>query len=168
MRQIAIYGKGGIGKSTITANLSVAFSERGHNVMQIGCDPKRDSTRNLTGGRMIPSVLDRIRDGEDLTVADVILAFAAAHERLYRRRAFQDLREAREAEARALVICRREFKSAGQMCRAAVRLVRFWKSRADQGRWPAQDGAPPTFERLTAPRLIDAFKRGEVDRELAG
>ena len=62
MRQIAIYGKGGIGKSTITANLSVAFSEREYNVMQIGCDPKRDSTRNLTGGRMIPSVLDRIRE----------------------------------------------------------------------------------------------------------
>lgn len=62
MRQIAIYGKGGIGKSTITANLSVAFAERGQKVMQIGCDPKRDSTRNLTGGRMIPSVLDRIRE----------------------------------------------------------------------------------------------------------
>lgn len=62
MRQIAIYGKGGIGKSTITANLSVAFAERGCKVMQIGCDPKRDSTRNLTGGRMIPSVLDRMRD----------------------------------------------------------------------------------------------------------
>jgi len=62
MRQIAIYGKGGIGKSTIAANVSVAFSEQGHAVMQVGCDPKRDSTRNLTGGHMIPSVLDRIRE----------------------------------------------------------------------------------------------------------
>jgi len=62
MRQIAVYGKGGIGKSTITGNLSVAFAERGYKVMQIGCDPKRDSTRNLTRGQMIPSVLDRMRD----------------------------------------------------------------------------------------------------------
>ena len=62
MRQIAIYGKGGIGKSTIAASLSAALSESGYKVMQIGCDPKRDSTRNLTGGKMIPSVLDCMRD----------------------------------------------------------------------------------------------------------
>ena len=61
MRQIAVYGKGGIGKSTIASNLSAALSERGLRVMQIGCDPKRDSTRNLTGGRMVPSVLDSMR-----------------------------------------------------------------------------------------------------------
>ena len=113
-------------------------------------------------------VLDRIRAGEDLRVHDVVLAFAAAHERLYSRRAFGDLREAREAEARALVICRRDFASALDMARAVVRLDRFWFLRAGQSRWPAQDGAPPTFERLTAPRLIDAFKSGEVARELAG
>lgn len=58
MRQIAIYGKGGIGKSTVSSNLSTALRERGLEVMQVGCDPKRDSTRSLTGGRMIPTVLE--------------------------------------------------------------------------------------------------------------
>jgi len=62
MRQIAIYGKGGIGKSTISCNLSMACRERGLAVMQVGCDPKRDSTRLLTGGRMIPTVLETLRD----------------------------------------------------------------------------------------------------------
>ena len=62
MRQIAIYGKGGIGKSTVASNLSVAFREKGLEVMQVGCDPKRDSTRLLTGGRMIPTVLETLRD----------------------------------------------------------------------------------------------------------
>ena len=61
MRQIAIYGKGGIGKSTIASNLSMALRERGLEVMQVGCDPKRDSTRSLTGGRMIPTVLETLR-----------------------------------------------------------------------------------------------------------
>jgi nitrogenase iron protein NifH len=62
MRQIAIYGKGGIGKSTVSSNLSTAFRERGLQVMQVGCDPKRDSTRSLTGGRMIPTVLETLRE----------------------------------------------------------------------------------------------------------
>lgn len=57
MKKIAIYGKGGIGKSTLSSNLSAAFAERGLRVMQIGCDPKADSTKNLTKGRKIPSVL---------------------------------------------------------------------------------------------------------------
>lgn len=65
MRQIAIYGKGGIGKSTISSNLSMALRERGLNVMQIGCDPKRDSTRVLTKGRFIPTVLDTYRKFHD-------------------------------------------------------------------------------------------------------
>ena len=79
MRQIAIYGKGGIGKSTVASNLSMAFRERGLEVMQVGCDPKRDSTRTLTGGRMIPTVLETLRDhlraGRDqsaMTLPDVV------------------------------------------------------------------------------------------------
>lgn len=62
MRQIAVYGKGGIGKSTVSSNLSVAFRLAGLEVMQVGCDPKRDSTRSLTAGRMIPTVLETLRD----------------------------------------------------------------------------------------------------------
>jgi len=62
MRQIAIYGKGGIGKSTTSSNLSMTLRERGLEVMQVGCDPKRDSTRSLTGGKMIPTVLETLRD----------------------------------------------------------------------------------------------------------
>jgi nitrogenase iron protein NifH len=62
MRQIAIYGKGGIGKSTVASNLSMAFREQGLKVMQVGCDPKRDSTRNLTQGRLIPTVLETYRE----------------------------------------------------------------------------------------------------------
>ncbi|MHB9033730.1 MAG: nucleotide-binding protein [Anaerolineae bacterium] len=79
MRQIAIYGKGGIGKSTLSSNLSMALHERGLRVMQVGCDPKRDSTRTLTGGRMIPTVLDLMRDelraGRDqssITLDDIV------------------------------------------------------------------------------------------------
>lgn len=62
MRQIAIYGKGGIGKSTISSNLSAALSEMGHTVMQVGCDPKRDSTRILAEGKFIPAVLEEHRE----------------------------------------------------------------------------------------------------------
>jgi len=62
MRQIAIYGKGGIGKSTIASNLSAAIHEMGLSVMQVGCDPKRDSTRILAGGRFIPAVLEEHRE----------------------------------------------------------------------------------------------------------
>lgn len=46
MKKIAIYGKGGIGKSTVTGNLAVAFAQAGYKVLQIGCDPKADSTMN--------------------------------------------------------------------------------------------------------------------------
>ena len=60
--EIAIYGKGGIGKSTVSANLSAALAIEGKKVLQIGCDPKHDSTRALMGGRNIPTVLDYLRD----------------------------------------------------------------------------------------------------------
>jgi nitrogenase iron protein NifH len=68
MRKIAIYGKGGIGKSTTTANVAAAMADAGKTVLQIGCDPKHDSTRTLVG-RLIPTVLDVWREKKgDLTV----------------------------------------------------------------------------------------------------
>ena len=57
MRKIAVYGKGGIGKSTVTSSLSAAIAAQGFRVMQIGCDPKADSTLNLTGGKETVSVI---------------------------------------------------------------------------------------------------------------
>ncbi len=62
MKQIAIYGKGGIGKSTVSSNLCMALREQGLQVMQVGCDPKRDSTRSLTRGQLIPTVLETYRE----------------------------------------------------------------------------------------------------------
>ncbi len=74
MRKIAIYGKGGIGKSTTTANLAAALAEQGLRVMQIGCDPKADSTRLLTRGHAIPTVLDLLRNNtEPVTLDDLVV-----------------------------------------------------------------------------------------------
>ena len=58
---IAVYGKGGIGKSTTSSNLSAAFSKLGKKVLQIGCDPKHDSTFTLTG-RLVPTVIDTLKE----------------------------------------------------------------------------------------------------------
>jgi len=73
VKKIAIYGKGGIGKSTTTSNLSAALAVSGLRVMQIGCDPKADSTKTLMGGRVIPTVLNSIKTKrEDLRLEHVV------------------------------------------------------------------------------------------------
>jgi len=74
MIKIAIYGKGGIGKSTTLSNISAALAEKGLTVMQIGCDPKADSTLNLYHGiKPMTTVLDLIRQkGDDFTLDDMI------------------------------------------------------------------------------------------------
>ncbi len=64
MRKIAIYGKGGIGN---------ALAEKGYRVMQVGCDPKADSTKGLMGGRRIPTVLEQLRQkGDELRLEDIV------------------------------------------------------------------------------------------------
>jgi len=73
MRKIAIYGKGGIGKSTTTQNTVAGLAEAGKKVMVVGCDPKADSTRLLLGGLAQKTVLDTLREeGEDVELEDVI------------------------------------------------------------------------------------------------
>jgi nitrogenase iron protein NifH len=73
MRKVAIYGKGGIGKSTTTQNTVAALAEAGKKVMVVGCDPKADSTRLLLGGLSQKTVLDTLRtEGEDLDLEDVV------------------------------------------------------------------------------------------------
>ncbi|MFN7571645.1 MAG: ferredoxin:protochlorophyllide reductase (ATP-dependent) iron-sulfur ATP-binding protein [Betaproteobacteria bacterium] len=73
----AVYGKGGIGKSTTSSNLSVAFSKLGKRVLQIGCDPKHDSTFTLTK-RLVPTVIDILETvdfhGEELRPEDYVFA----------------------------------------------------------------------------------------------
>ncbi|MGM9568570.1 MAG: AAA family ATPase [Phascolarctobacterium sp.] len=72
MKKIAIYGKGGIGKSTTAANLSAAMCEAGLKVCQIGCDPKNDSTRLLLGHICKQTVLDTVRDKEEVLPEDIV------------------------------------------------------------------------------------------------
>src|SRR5574341_963919 len=76
MRQIAIYGKGGIGKSTTTQNLVAALAEAGHKCMIIGCDPKADSTRLILNRKAQNTVMDMAREKgtvEDLELDEVLL-----------------------------------------------------------------------------------------------
>jgi nitrogenase iron protein NifH len=73
MIKIAVYGKGGIGKSTTVSNLSAALAEKGLKVMQIGCDPKADSTGSLHHQSRVDTVLDLVRDRKnDFTLDDMI------------------------------------------------------------------------------------------------
>lgn len=70
-KHIAIYGKGGIGKSTTTSNISAALAGAGYRVIQIGCDPKSDSTNTLRNGNFLPTVLDTLRDQRKVKIEDV-------------------------------------------------------------------------------------------------
>ena len=73
MIKLAVYGKGGIGKSTTVSNLSAALSDMGYKVMQIGCDPKADSTASLHGKKKVPTVLELVRTRKnDFTLEDMV------------------------------------------------------------------------------------------------
>ena len=73
MIKAAIYGKGGIGKSTTISNVSAALAKKGLTVMQIGCDPKADSTVLLRGKEKVNTVLDLIREkGDAFTLDDMV------------------------------------------------------------------------------------------------
>lgn len=73
LRQIAIYGKGGIGKSTTTQNLTAGLLELGKKIMVVGCDPKADSTRLLLGTLAQRTVLDTIREtGDDVELSSIM------------------------------------------------------------------------------------------------
>lgn len=73
LRQIAIYGKGGIGKSTTTQNLTAGLAESGKKVMVVGCDPKADSTRLLLGGLAQRTVLDTLREtGDSIELPNIL------------------------------------------------------------------------------------------------
>ena len=72
MIKFAIYGKGGIGKSTLSSNLSAAMAARGLTVMQIGCDPKADSTSLLRPKEEMTTVLDLVRSGKPFTLQDMV------------------------------------------------------------------------------------------------
>ena len=73
MIKLAVYGKGGIGKSTTVSNLCAALSDMGYRVMQIGCDPKADSTSMLHGKGTIPTVLELVRTRKnDFSLEDMV------------------------------------------------------------------------------------------------
>ena len=74
MIKIAVYGKGGIGKSTTISNVAAAMAEQGLTVMQIGCDPKADSTVLLRHGKPVETVLDLVRNRKnDFTLSDMVM-----------------------------------------------------------------------------------------------
>ena len=72
MIKLAFYGKGGIGKSTTVSNLAAVWAEQGMRVLQIGCDPKADSTLLLRHGEELPCVVDLVRAGRPFELADVV------------------------------------------------------------------------------------------------
>jgi len=78
MRKIAVYGKGGIGKSTIVSNMAVSLAKQGYRVMQIGCDPKADSTIALRHEEPLPTVLETFRQKKDAFSAEDIVKIGFA------------------------------------------------------------------------------------------
>jgi nitrogenase iron protein len=73
LRQLAIYGKGGIGKSTTTQNLCAGLAEMGNHILIVGCDPKADSTRLVLGGLAQKTVLDTLREeGDDIDLDEIM------------------------------------------------------------------------------------------------
>ena len=73
MIKIAVYGKGGIGKSTTVSNVAAALAEKGLKVMQIGCDPKADSTMQLRHGEVVPTVLELVNQRKyDFELEDMV------------------------------------------------------------------------------------------------
>ena len=73
MKKIAVYGKGGIGKSTIVSNMAAALALDGYRVLQIGCDPKADSTIGLRHGERLPTVLETFREKKNNFELDEIV-----------------------------------------------------------------------------------------------
>ena len=73
MKRIAIYGKGGIGKSTTVSNIAAALAQEGLTVLQLGCDPKADSTSAHLEGQRQKTVLDHVRSGEEFSLEDLIV-----------------------------------------------------------------------------------------------
>lgn len=71
-KQIAIYGKGGIGKSSTASNVAAACADDGHRVTIIGCDPKSDSSITLLHGKRIPTIMDLMRQGVDIKEDDIV------------------------------------------------------------------------------------------------
>ncbi len=71
IKHVAIYGKGGIGKSCTASNIAAACAENGHRVLMVGCDPKSDSSITLVG-RRIPTMMDLILAGGDIQEKDVV------------------------------------------------------------------------------------------------
>jgi nitrogenase iron protein len=71
IKHVAIYGKGGIGKSCTASNIAAACAEEGHRVLVVGCDPKSDSTITLVG-RRIPTMMDLIAGGNEIAESDVV------------------------------------------------------------------------------------------------
>lgn len=71
MEKLVIYGKGGIGKSTIASNLSVIFAQSGKRVLHVGCDPKHDSTIRILDGKKIETVMDKVYANSE-NISDLI------------------------------------------------------------------------------------------------